>query len=232
MPNNVILVTAVIVSLAIGAGGAYIYTSSEVTKLAKENDYFQKQNDYLLNQVTTLSSEKNQLQNQVNSLTEERTTFLTQISSLSDENKHLLTQVSTLTSENTDLVTSIDLLAETIDAMHSGEYVQRINYNITAGTVLTQYFVLDKYGIIWETVVDFTGTSARAVYYYWYEGVRHYVISYRSTLGDYYEYLYETIQLDISPDWKGGSQIWMGYNTRTQFPNVSMSGNMFVYVTS
>ncbi len=232
MPNNVVLVIAVIVSLAIGAGGAYVYTSGQVTKLAKENDYFQKQNDYLLNQVTTLSSEKNQLQNQINSLTEERTTFLTQISTLNDEKKNLQTQVNSLTSEKTDLVNSIDLLAETIDAMHSGEYVQRINYNITAGTVLTQFFVLDKYGIIWETVVDFTGTSARTVYYYWYKGIRHYVISYRSSLGDYYEYLYGIIQLDISPDWKGGNQIWMGYNTRTQFPNVSMGGNMFVDISS
>lgn len=232
MQNKVLIVIAAIISLVIGAGGAYVYASSQVTKLTNEKNYFKEQNDYLLNQVATLSSEKTKLITQVNSLTENETTLLTRIYTLHDEKKNLQTQVSSLTSEMTALNNSIDILAETIGAMHSSDYVQKASYNITAGTVHTQFFVIDKYGLVWETVVDFTGSSVRTVYYYWYKGVRHYVISYRGSLGGSYDYLYGMIQLDISPDWKGGNQIWMGYNVRTQFPNISLSGNMFVNINT
>ncbi|MHA2304981.1 MAG: hypothetical protein ACXACU_06260 [Candidatus Hodarchaeales archaeon] len=132
-------------------------------------------------------------------------------------------------------------MAETIDAMHSSEWVQKASYNISAGTLMNQTFVLDKYGIVWETIVDFTGSSVRSTYYYWYNGTRNFVISFARSLltnssdGTYLgpqDYLYGTIKIDISPDWKGGNRIWIGYSTRTQLPGVSMGGNMYVDVDS
>ena len=195
-----------------------------------------------MNTFSALSSERNQLQNQVASLADEKTTLQTQISTLNDEKNDLQTQVSNLTSENANLSNSLGLLAETVDAMHSNEWMQKISYNITAGTVVTKSFVLDRYGIVWDTVVDFSGTSVRVSYYYWYKGIRHYVISSSRSFTinnnpdvTYYgpqDYLYGTIKIDISPDWKQNAynRIWIGYATLTQFPDVRMSGNMYIEV--
>ena len=147
-------------------------------------------------------------------------------------------EVNELSFENAYLNNSIDYISQTLDAMHSDDFEQTVEYNTSAGTELTKYFILDRYGIIWETTIDFSGTSIRVAYYYWYKGVRNYVISFSRGLTTknrpditYYgpqDFLYGTISLDITPDWKGGSQLWIGYYTRTQFEEVRWSGNMYV----
>jgi cell division protein FtsB len=242
MQNNLILVIAVIVSLALGGGGAYVILSSQVTTLTNEKAVLQTQNDYLLIRVEDLTYDKNQLQNQIYSLTDEKMTLQTQISTLNNEKTSLQTQINSLTSNNTALANTIDSLAATIDAMHSSGLTQTATYNISAGTEKTQSFILDQFGIVWDTVVDFSGTSVNVRYYYWYQGERYYVISYSGSLTrkndpdiPYYgpqDYLYGTIKLEISPDWKDSRNIWINYLTITQFPQIRMGGNMFVNVGS
>jgi cell division protein FtsB len=234
MEKNVILAIAVVVSLAIGGVGGYLFTSSQVTRLINEKADW-------LSRVASLSSDKNQLQNQVASLTEEKTTLETQITTLDTEKTSLQTQVNSLTSENTDLTDRYNLLAETIDAIHSSGWILEDSYNITAGTLMNQTFVLDNYGIVWDTVLDFTGTTLRVSHYYWYEGIRHYVTSFsrslltNSTGFPYHgpqDYLYGTTKIDISLDYRNTNRLWIGYNTRTQFPDITISGNSFANIGS
>jgi cell division protein FtsB len=235
MQNNVILVIAVIVSLAIGGGGAYAINYFQVTTLTNEKAGLQTQ-------IAVLSSEKTQLQTQVASLTNEKTALQTQTATLTAEKTILQSQVNTINSEYTSLANRYDLLADSIDAIHSSNWTRTATYNITAGTLKTQYFSLDKYGIIWETVIDFSGTSVNVVYYYWYNGLRNFVTNSRQSLitendpnMPYYgpqNYLYGTINLSISIDYRIENRIWINYLTITQFPQVRMSGNISIDVSS
>jgi outer membrane murein-binding lipoprotein Lpp len=235
MQNNVIIVIAVIVSLAIGGGGAYAITYNYITAITNEKTELQTQ-------VAHLTSEKNQLQNKITSLTDEKTTLQTQTSTLNAEKTSLQTQVNSLTSENADLDTRYYTLAETIDAMHSSNWTQTINFNITAGKEMNQSFILDKYGIIWETVVDFSGTSLSLRYHYWYKGIRHYVTSFSKSLTTkdnpditYYgpqDHLSITITIDISIDYRNADRIWVSYATLTQFPEVRTNGSTNIDLNS
>ena len=234
MRNNIILVIAIIASIAISGGGVYTFTLSRITALTNE-----KAN--LLKTVVPLTSERNQLQNQVTSLTDEKTTLQTQITTLNAEQTSLQTQVNSLTLENTDLVARYDLLAETIDARHSSNWTQTVTYNITAGAMMNQSYILDKYGIVWDTEIDFNGISVSVRNYFWYKGIRHYVSSYSNSLirnaSDitYYgpqDYIYGTIKVDISIDYRVTNRIWIGYHTRTQFPEVYLSGAVYVDISS
>lgn len=236
MQNNVILVIAVIVSLALGGGGAYIITSGQITTLTNEKTALQVNINTLQTQVTALSSEKNQLQNQVNSITTEKTTLQNQVSTLNAEKTNLQTQVGTLSSENTDLTTKYDSLVTTIDAMHSSNWTQSVSYNITAGTVKTQSFLLDKYGIVWDAVVDFSGTYVSMGHYYWYKGERFFVGSsgmsltsvqdFRPTWGPQ-DFLYGTIKLDVSKDTHSSSRIWVSCTILTQLSDISRGGSAY-----
>ena len=233
MQRNSTLVIAVIISLVVGSGGAYLFTSNQLTVLTKEKAE-------LLVQIATVTSENNQLQNRVGSLSEDKTSLESQVSSINNDKTNLQSEIDSLTTENLYLTNSIEYIAETIDAMHSDKFEQGVEYNITAGTELTKYFIIDRYGIVWETVIDFSGTSVRVTYFYWYHGIRNYVIGFSSGLTyrnnpdltylGPQEYISGTISIDITPDWKGGTQLWIGYYTNTQFEQVRWSGNMYIDV--
>ncbi len=228
MQNNVLLVLAVIISLVIGGGGTYAINSSQLTILAKEKGDLQTEKNYLKTQVETLSSEKNQLNNQVASLKN-------QVSTLDAEKTSFQTQVSSLTSENAALNSSIDILADTIDAIHSLEWKQTATYNITAGTSTTKSFIIDRYGIIWDVEIEFSGTSMKIEHYYWYKEVRYFVNSYNTLLTQsygYQDYLTGTIKLDISAAWSSSNRILFVYLTNTQFPYYRLSGSMYATVDS
>ena len=163
-----LLVIVAVIGLVIGGGGAYAVTSGQATTLTNEITNLQTQ-------VTALTTEKNQLQTQLTSLSTEFRSMQTQVSSFNAEKTNLQTQVETLTSEKEEIENAYNSFLETIDAMHSSDWTQSVSYNITAGTVKTQSFMLDKYGIIWEAVVDFSGTYVSMGHYYWYKGERFFV---------------------------------------------------------
>lgn len=232
MQKNVILAIAVIASLAVGAGGVYVFTYSQVKTLTNENVDLKTQIDYLLSQVFVLSSENDRLQSQVDLLSSEHSTAQNQTSSLDAEKARLQEQLSSLASEYDSLEARYGLLAETVDAMHSGNYTRVVNYNLSAGAELTEFFVLDEFGIVWESVIDFSGTTMSVTNYYWYNGTRNYVTSYSRSIstnnGDGpLEELYGKIKLDVALDYRDANRIHLAYITSTQFLDVRMSGNIF-----
>jgi outer membrane murein-binding lipoprotein Lpp len=230
MQNNVIIVIAVIVGLAIGVGGTYVYTSGQVAPL-------QTSLNTLQTQVTTLSAEKTQLESQVTAFSAEKIQLQTQISTINSEKTSLQTQIGTLTSQNTDLANQYNSLVATIDAMHSSDWTQSVTYNITAGTDKTWTFVADKYGIIWEAVIGFSGDYVSMAHYYWYKGERFFVGSsgmsltsvqdFRPTHG-YQQFLYGTIKLNVSKDANTSNRIWVSCNILTQLPDISRGGDAYL----
>ena len=207
MQKNTILIIAVIVSLAIGAGGTYAITYNQAVALTSEKAD-------LLTQVAILSSDKTKLQNRVNSLTEDKATLENQTSTLYIENSNLQTQITSLSTENAALDNRYHLLVEILDEMHSSNWTRIVTYNIAAGTQESESFVLDRYGLVWETVIDFTGTSMSVTYYYWYKGMRYYVTTFSRSLSTInengpYDNLYGEIQLDIAIDYRNPNRIYL-----------------------
>lgn len=228
MHKNTILVIAVITSLTIGAGGAYAITYNQAVTLTNEKAE-------LLTQLATWSSEKTQLQNQVNSLTEDKKTLQNLTSTLKTEKINLQSQVSSLTSENAALEDRYHLMVEVLDEMHSSNWTRIDSYNIAVGTQESMSFILDRYSLLWETVVDFPGNSMSMTYYYWYKGMRYYVTTFSRSLSTVdegpHDYLYGEIQLDLAIDYRNPNRIYLSYYTSTQFPEVSTSGNMFIDIS-
>ena len=236
MQNNVILVIAVIIGLAVGGGGVYTYTTNQISTL-------QTNINSLQTQVDSLYSEMTQLESQITTVTSENTQLKTQISTLEDEKTSLHTQIDDLSSENIELSSqNIELaikynsLLATIDAMNSSDWTQSVSYNISAGSPYTQTFVLDKYGIIWEAGIDFSGTYVSMSHYYWYDGERFFVGSsgysltsvqdFRPTHGPQ-DYLYGTITLEVSKDSRSDNRIWASCSTLTQFSEIGRGGSAF-----
>ncbi|MHA1940020.1 MAG: hypothetical protein ACW97O_17600 [Candidatus Thorarchaeota archaeon] len=229
MQNNVILVIAVIIGLAIGGGGAYAYTTNQIATL-------QSNINSLQTQVTSLTSETSQLDSQITTISSENTQLQTQVSTLVAEKTSLQTQLDELSSQNTELTTKYNSLLATIDAMQSSDWTQSISYNITAGTVHTQSFVLDKYGIIWEAGVNFSGTYVSMAHHYWYNGERFFVGSsglsltsvqdFRPTHGPQ-DFLYGTIKLEVSKDARSSDRIWVSCSILTQLPDISRGGSAY-----
>jgi len=241
MQNNVIVAVVVVICLTIGSGGAYAFTSSQVATLANEKLNLQNQINTLQIQVTALSTEKTELQSQVTVLTSKKSALQSQLSILNTEKTSLKSQINTLSATNEELKSSYELLVAAINAMHSSNWAQSVNYNITAGTLKIQSFALDKYGIIWDAVIDFCGDYVSMAHYYWYKGERFFVGSsgisltsiqdFRPTHG-IQEFLYGSIKLDISKDVHSSNRIWISCSIKTQFPEISRDGDAYFDLVS
>ncbi len=107
MQRNLVLVVVVIVSISLGGGVVYTFTTGQITSITNENAKLQTDTNTLQNQINTLSSEKTQLQNQVNTLTSDQTATEQQILKINVEKDNLQSKYDLL--QNQIALTTIEL---------------------------------------------------------------------------------------------------------------------------
>ena len=242
MDSKILLVWVLVFGLLVGGGGAYALFSGQISSLTSEKSILQEHAAMLESQLNSATAEKASLESQLNSAIVDKASLQTakkdleeQVNILTQEKTNLCTQINAINKEKQDALDKYNLLLDTLNATVIKNWIQTIQYNISAGTNKVWTFVIPERGILWDVEIQFSATYVGMIYSWRQGDKRGFVGSSGMSLVaidhpylPYYgpqQYLYGTIKVNYFDDGKG--RLWVDAYLTTQFDQINRGGEAY-----